>query len=190
MGGFVSAELAIAFPDLVERLVLVSAAGISTATMREGPAAVVGRGLQFGMLRRRSHSTRDPMLIRPKLRHHAVGFVFRHPTRLQTDLLYEMMGGVGKEGFYPQMLANMTYDFRERVPQIGCPTLVVWGREDRLVPIADGIAYEKMIPDARLLILEDTGHVPMAERPVDVQRSRRRVHGRDGAAERKADAVA
>jgi pimeloyl-ACP methyl ester carboxylesterase len=190
MGGFVSAELAIAFPDLVERLVLVSAAGISTATMREGPAGVFGRGLQFALLRRARHSRRDPMLIRPKLRHHAVGFVFRHPTRLQTDFLYEMMGGIGKEGFYPQMLANMTYDFRDRVPQIGCPTLVVWGREDRLVPIADGIAYEELIPDARLLILEDTGHLPMAERPAAFNEAVAEFVAEVGAAEAKADAVA
>jgi pimeloyl-ACP methyl ester carboxylesterase len=190
MGGFVSAELAISSPDLVERLVLVSAAGISTATMREGPAAVVGRVLQFGMLRQAKHSRRDPMLIRPKLRHSVVGFVFRHPTRLRTDFLYEMMGGVGKEGFYPQMLANMTYDFRERVPQIGCPTLVVWGRQDRLVPVADGIEYERMIPDARLLIMEDTGHLPMAERPVAFNDAVAEFVAEVGTADAKADAVA
>jgi len=34
-----------------------------------------------------------------------------------------------------------------------------------LVPVADGVEYERLIPDARLLIMEDTGHLPMAERP-------------------------
>jgi pimeloyl-ACP methyl ester carboxylesterase len=190
MGGFVAGELAIAFPDLVERLVLVSAAGISTAHMRQGPATVFGRILQFGMLRQAKHSRRDPMLIRPKLRHNVTGFIFRHPTRIQTDLLYEMMGGVGKDGFYPQLLANMTYDYTERVPHIGCPTLVVWGRQDMLVPIADGIAYERMIPDARLLVMEDTGHVPMAERPIAFNEALAEFVAEVGAADAKADAVA
>jgi pimeloyl-ACP methyl ester carboxylesterase len=165
MGGFVAAELAINFPDLVERLVLISAAGISSADMRHGPAAPVGRLLQFATLRGRRHSKRDPMLVRPKLRHVVIGFIFRHPTRIETDFLYEMMGGLGKDGFYPQLVANLSYDFRDRVPEIRCPTLVVWGRQDMLVPVADGVEYERLIPDARLLIMEDTGHVPMSERP-------------------------
>ncbi len=165
MGGFISAELAIAHPSRVERLVLVSAAGISSASMRNGPAIAFGRALQIGVGQRWKHSTKHPVLLRPRLRHVAVSTVFRHPTRISTDLLYEMMGGMGRDGFYDQLIANISYDYTERLGEIAAPTLVVWGREDGLVPLADAYEYDRIIPDSRLLILEDTGHVPMAERP-------------------------
>ena len=45
------------------------------------------------------------------------------------------------------------------------PAFIVWGRNDRIVPLAGAYEYEKLIPNARLVILEDTGHVPMLERP-------------------------
>jgi pimeloyl-ACP methyl ester carboxylesterase len=41
----------------------------------------------------------------------------------------------------------------------------VWGREDNLVPVEDADEFERLIPNARKVILEDTGHVPMIERP-------------------------
>ncbi|MEA2347300.1 MAG: hypothetical protein QOG62_1087 [Thermoleophilaceae bacterium] len=165
MGGFVSAELAIRAPDLVDRLVLVSAAGLSTAAMRQGPVVAFARVLQIGLAQGYTHSRSHPVLIRPKLRHRAAGTIFRHPTRIPTDLLYEMMGGMGKDGFQDQLMANITYDYTERIPEIGCPTLVVWGREDMVVPVSDALEYDRLIPDARLLIMDDTGHVAMAERP-------------------------
>ena len=43
MGGFVSSEVAIRFPELVDRLVLVSAAGITSANVYRAPALMVGR---------------------------------------------------------------------------------------------------------------------------------------------------
>jgi pimeloyl-ACP methyl ester carboxylesterase len=49
--------------------------------------------------------------------------------------------------------------------EIACPTLIIWGAEDRLVPVQDADEFEWLIPDSRKLIYEDTGHLPMVERP-------------------------
>ena len=57
------------------------------------------------------------------------------------------------------------YDYRERLPDISCPTLIVWGENDQIVPVADADEYERLIPDARKVIFEDTGHLAMVERP-------------------------
>ncbi|HSO97647.1 MAG TPA: alpha/beta hydrolase, partial [Solirubrobacteraceae bacterium] len=61
--------------------------------------------------------------------------------------------------------ALVTYDFRDRLPEIACPTLIVHGREDGLVPVADADEFNRLIPQSRLLLLDETGHVPMMERP-------------------------
>jgi pimeloyl-ACP methyl ester carboxylesterase len=61
--------------------------------------------------------------------------------------------------------AIVDYDFRERLPEIEDPTLIVWGRNDRVVPVAGAHEYEQLIPNTRLEVWEDTGHLPMLERP-------------------------
>jgi pimeloyl-ACP methyl ester carboxylesterase len=43
--------------------------------------------------------------------------------------------------------------------------MIVWGRNDEIVPVEDAFEYERLIPGSRRVIFEDTGHVPMLERP-------------------------
>jgi pimeloyl-ACP methyl ester carboxylesterase len=45
------------------------------------------------------------------------------------------------------------------------PTLVIWGREDRLLPLEDGRHVAAQIPGARLVVIDDCGHIPSAEQP-------------------------
>ena len=54
--------------------------------------------------------------------------------------------------------------------QIAVPTLVLWGRQDELIPVADGEKAADRIPGARFEVLEETGHMPMEERPEDFLR--------------------
>jgi pimeloyl-ACP methyl ester carboxylesterase len=99
------------------------------------------------------------------LRHWALALVVRHPTLLKVDLAVEMARGAWSDGLMPALEATLEYDFRDRLPEIGCPTLVVWGGEDMLVPAKDADEFERLIPDCRKVVMEDTGHVPMLERP-------------------------
>ena len=62
---------------------------------------------------------------------------------------------------------NPTYDpkLERRLERITSPTLIVWGKNDRLVPSAYGDAFHGLIPGSELVILEGTGHMPMFEKP-------------------------
>ncbi len=168
MGGFVSTELAIAFPQRVERLVLVSAAGISTyrhpGVERAGPylrrlAPMVA--LYTGWTAAQS----DWVTRRPGLRNLTLGLVTRHPDRLPAALAAEQLRGAGKPGFMQALQANIDYPIEQRLPEIACPTLIVWGAEDKVIPVADADVFERLIPNSRKVIFEDTGHVAMLERP-------------------------
>jgi pimeloyl-ACP methyl ester carboxylesterase len=167
MGGFVSAELAIAFPQRVERLVLVSAAGLSIEYQRNDRALAAMRRLEnvltfyTGWIASRS----DSVTRRSRLRKATLGLVARHPERLHPALAAEQLRGSGKPGFIDALDALTDYPIRDRLPDIACPTLIVWGTDDRLVPLADASEFERLIPDSRKLIFDDTGHVPMLERP-------------------------
>jgi len=73
--------------------------------------------------------------------------------------------GTGKPGFVAALDALTNYPIRDRLPDIACPTLIVWGTRDRLVPVRDAWEFERLIPDSRAVVWRDTGHVPQLERP-------------------------
>ena len=78
--------------------------------------------------------------------------------------------GAATPGFQDALDALTSYDFRDRLPGIECPTLIVWGREDMLVPVKDADEFERLIPQSREVLMDDTGHVPMLERPTTFNR--------------------
>jgi pimeloyl-ACP methyl ester carboxylesterase len=163
MGGFTAAEFAIQYPQRVERLVLQAAAGISTNDLQREPLLVGARVVAAVMARGATKSRL--FATRPRMRHLALQVAIRHPSRIPADFAWELIEHSGREGFEPALRAILSYDFRDRLSQISCPTLVIWGREDMLVPARDADEYASLIPDARKIVFEDTGHSPMMERP-------------------------
>jgi pimeloyl-ACP methyl ester carboxylesterase len=167
MGGFIGVELAIRFPERVERLVLVSAAGLSIEYLRmERTLALLGTldnrlAAYTGWLASRS----EALARRPRSRRMIFGIVAHRPDRLPGPLIAEQVRGSGKPGFVPALDALTDYPIRDRLGEIGCPTLIVWGAEDRLVPVRDADEFARLIPKARKVVWPDTGHVAMLERP-------------------------
>lgn len=49
------------------------------------------------------------------------------------------------------------------LPEVRVPSLILWGREDRMVPVASAHTWLAGIPHARLVILNGIGHLPMVE---------------------------
>ena len=165
MGGFVAAEVARESPERVNRLVLVSAAGITSADLERSPGPAVLRA--GGALATYAAARFRQIAARPITRHMALALVARHPSLLAPDLVYEgLMKGTGKPGFNDALRATLDYDFRDRLDDIRSPTLIVWGQDDAVIPAHDADEYERLIPNSRKVVLDDTGHVPMVERPV------------------------
>jgi pimeloyl-ACP methyl ester carboxylesterase len=169
MGGFVSAETAIEFPERVERLVLVSAVGITISDLRREPVMAWGRMAM--MAGARGAAEKRMAIVRPRIRHLVYSTILRHPSRIALEMLWEMSEGAGRSAFRGALEAMLDYDFRERLGDIRSPTLIVWGEDDMLVPVADADEYERRIPDARKLLMKDTGHVAMVERPPTFNRA-------------------
>jgi pimeloyl-ACP methyl ester carboxylesterase len=164
MGGFIAAELAIRQPARVERLALVSAAGISSANVARLPVLTLGR-IGAAMMANQAVDHRY-IAMRPRARQLALGLVARHPRLLAPDLAYEgLMRGADKPGFNSALRACLEYDFRDRLPEIEAPTLIVWGEKDSILSVRDADEYERLIPNTKKLVMRDTGHVPQVERP-------------------------
>ena len=167
MGGFIGIELAIRFPERVERLVLVSAAGLSIEYLRnERALAVLGAlGNRLAAYSGWVASRSDALARRPVARRAIFGIVAHRPDRLPGPLVAEQVRGSGKPGFIPALDALTDYPIRDRLGEIACPTLIVWGAEDKLVPARDADEFARLIPNSRKVVWPDTGHVAMLERP-------------------------
>jgi pimeloyl-ACP methyl ester carboxylesterase len=164
MGGYIAAEVAIQFPQRVSRLVLVSAAGISSAETARAPILTAGRVATA--LAAYSAARYRALASRPLSRHLSLAMVARHPRLLKADLAYEgFFKGAGKPGFDAALRASLDYDFRDRLPEVRVPTLIVWGEKDAIIPVRDANEFERLISDSRKVVMRDTGHIPMAERP-------------------------
>jgi len=167
MGGFVAAEFAIRYRAQVHKLCLASPAGLSMEHMRnernQGLRARAENVLFFGTYWLASRSER--VVRSARLRRALLLLLAEHPERLPGRLIAEQAHGAGKPGFADALDAMTGYPLRDRLGEIACPTLVVWGAHDRLVPLCDAAEFEWLIGQARKLIYEDTGHLVMLERP-------------------------
>jgi len=171
MGGFIATEVAINDPERVEKLVLVSAAGITWARARREPAEMVGRvGRAAAPLALRLQMSG---IRRPRLRRRAFQGVVHDPNSLRRELLWEnFVPAWNSPGYFDASTTLFGYDIRDRLVEIEVPTLIIWGRNDRVVPVPAALAYQKRIGDnAKLEIFDHCGHIPQAERPVRFNRT-------------------
>ena len=149
MGGFIATEVAVAEPDRVEKLVLVSAAGITWARARREPAAMIGRMVRAATPLTMRWQTGAGMR-RPQARRISFQGVFHDPNALRRELLWENVVPALSSPGYLDAFVNLTgYDIRDRLDEIEDPTLIVWGRNDRVVPVPAAFSYRKRIAPTR-----------------------------------------
>ena len=59
------------------------------------------------------------------------------------------------------------HNLRDRLKSIKAPTLLIWGKQDKVTPAFVAEEFHKLIDDSRLVLLDECGHAPMMERPED-----------------------
>lgn len=67
-----------------------------------------------------------------------------------------------------QRIFNDSYhmgDLAERLPGVTMPTMVLWGKEDRLIDVSSVAVWQTVLPKAKVEIWDGIGHMPMVERP-------------------------
>jgi pimeloyl-ACP methyl ester carboxylesterase len=169
MGGFISAEAAIAEPERFERLALVSAAGISHASMKKRPAETAAR--MAAAMAPLTLTAQEQALLRPRLRNLMFRGLFHDPSALRSELIWEVFHhGAGRKGLLPAVQGLVGYDFLDKLEEVAVPTLIVWGRNDHVVPPSDAAGYGRRLRNSRTVIFDHCGHLPMVERPVRFNR--------------------
>jgi pimeloyl-ACP methyl ester carboxylesterase len=108
---------------------------------------------------------------RPRARAAAFRGLARHPERLRPELLWEFFnGGDRGDGFGDALTSLAGYDILDHLEDVDLQTLIVWGRNDRVVPPADAAQYARRLRNSTTVIFDDCGHLVQAERPVRFNR--------------------
>jgi pimeloyl-ACP methyl ester carboxylesterase len=107
----------------------------------------------------------DAIARRPRARRMLMRLVVHDADRLPAPLIAEQVRGARNAGFVDALDALTDYPIRARLGEIACPTLIVWGTDDHLVPVRDADEFERLIPGARKVVWPETGHMAMLERP-------------------------
>jgi 3-oxoadipate enol-lactonase len=163
LGGFVAQELALARPDLVDRLVLVCTSYGGRGPQAMSPAALAD---MMGL------GTFSAEAAARKALAAATGEVYRaeKPEEFEQIVRWRLADSPSAVSYYEQAKAGARFDLSGDVGHITSPTLVIHGAEDRYVPPANARALAEAIPGAKLRLLEDAGHLVFVERFADVNR--------------------
>jgi pimeloyl-ACP methyl ester carboxylesterase len=147
-GGWIAAEMATMAPAALRRLVLVGAMGIKPERGEIADQALVSY-IDYVRL-----GFADPRAFE-----RVFGAEPATPTLEQWDLNREMTFRIAwKPYMYNPALPHL-------LGGVATSTLVVWGRDDRIVPLECGERYVKALPQARLSMVEGAGHYVEMEQP-------------------------
>ena len=170
MGGHISLGFALRFPSLVERLVLVNSAGLGTQWHWQVLAKLL---VKIPRLHGRIREIGSRETIKLSLRN-----IVHDPELITEDIIDEISENVAARGSgraWRSYLENemdwsgYQNDFLDRLPEITIPTLIVHGSKDRLIPLKWATKAHQLMPDSKLCILEQCGHWPPREKPVEFQ---------------------
>jgi pimeloyl-ACP methyl ester carboxylesterase len=167
MGGYCALEIVARAPGRVSALALVD-----TSARPDTPEGRAAREGQIARAPAALAAIVDELL--PK---------WVHPSRLAdpavADVVRAMARGRGPEAFVRQQRAIMSRaDSRPRLAAIRCPTAVICGRQDVLLPLEVHEEMARGIPGAALEVIEDCGHLAPLERPAEVAAALRRLLGK------------
>ena len=102
-----------------------------------------------------------------------------HQDRIAEDIQRRLSHPFPEQAYRAQMVAAALHNCYRRLARIEAPTLVVHGREDRMVPVANAEILAERIPRAELRILAGAGHLYSTEEPdVDEEIARFFLGGR------------
>jgi 3-oxoadipate enol-lactonase len=158
LGGMVAQQLAIRHPERVRSLVL--GATHAGGPQLHWPDAEVLRFLHKRLRMRPEEGAWSSVAFN-------YGEYCRreHPERIAEDVAQRLAHPFPEQAYRAQLWAGALHDTAGMLHRITAPTLVVHGREDRMIPVENGRLLAERIPNARLLEVEDSGHLYPTEAP-------------------------
>ncbi|MEL7067655.1 MAG: alpha/beta fold hydrolase [Cyanobacteria bacterium J06581_3] len=156
MGGGVAIELVTARPDLVQKLVLLDAVGFA-------PAPVIGRFMFSPVDKWATNFLRNPKVRRKISENAYCNKSFVTPDAELCAALHLQMPN-WQEALIAFTKSRGYGSLSGKIAQVSMPTLVLWGRQDKILGTKDAARFEQVLPNSQLIWIEDCGHVPHLEK--------------------------
>lgn len=163
-GGTVSMQVALQYPDRVEALILVDA-----AVYAGGGAPSWVRPI----LKTPQMDHLGPLVAR-QLEAQGIEFIktaWHDPSKITPDIFEGYQKPLQAENWdkalWQLTLASQESGLVERLDEITMPTLVITGDDDRIVPTEQSLRLAKELPNAKLKVIAQSGHLPHEEKPIE-----------------------
>ena len=161
LGGYIAWATAVFHPDRVSKLVLVDASGYPY-----DPESVP---LAFKLSQNPLASRLLKNVLPKSMVEKSVKNVYGNPDLVTDELVnryYELSLREGNRSAlkarFEQTLPGALMD---KIGTINVPTLLIWGRKDKLIPLKFGKRFKQEIVNSQLIVFDDLGHVPHEENP-------------------------
>jgi pimeloyl-ACP methyl ester carboxylesterase len=165
MGGRLAWRYALASPRNLSALILINAGGAPPRPDAEKPRPYLGaRIMRHPVGRLLAQHITPRSMFEQSLRDGTADDAF--VTENMVDRYWELMRYPGnRRAAGLRAVADRETHYGQRLSEITVPTLIVWGAQDRVTPPYDAKTFDEMIPNSRLVIFEDVGHIAMEEAP-------------------------
>jgi pimeloyl-ACP methyl ester carboxylesterase len=163
-GAMVACEMAAADPGCASRLVLIDSLGF----WRDADPIANWMVLEPAQLRARVFRDPDGEAARRM-------FGMTDDAQATPAARIRMTWAMGATGKFIWPIPDK--GLKKRIHRVTAPTLIVWGKEDRLVPLVYADEFARRLPGARVETVSDAGHAPHLERPDTVARLVREFAG-------------
>ncbi|MBK8627747.1 MAG: alpha/beta hydrolase [Saprospiraceae bacterium] len=161
LGGAIAWNYTYQYPEKVKKLILIDAAGYPMVSESKPIAFTIA---QTPVLKHLLNYV-TPKFLAAK----SVMNVYDDPTKVTekvVDRYFELFLREGnRQAFIDRMNFSEYPDYLKKIRSIKVPTMILWGENDKLIPVANAYKFQKDLPNDTLVILKKTGHVPMEEDP-------------------------
>jgi len=161
LGGWIAWEYALAYPGQVSKLVLLDSAGFIDE--RNLP-------LPFRMARTPFFNRVIKFAVSRGMLEEFVREVYYNKSRITVELVdryYELFNREGNPEAFLRLVNARYKDNSRQLRKLKIPVLILWGKEDRWLPVENAYRFHETIPENDLIVYDYVGHLPMEEIPED-----------------------
>jgi pimeloyl-ACP methyl ester carboxylesterase len=161
LGGYIAWATAVLYPERVSKIILVDASGY--------PFKSESLPLAFKLSKNPIASRLLKNVLPKSLVKKSVENVYGNPDLVTSELVdryYDLALRKGnRNALKERFKQTVPGDLAKKISTINVPTLIIWGRKDKLIPIKLAMKFKKDIINSQLVIFDDLGHVPHEENP-------------------------
>ena len=161
LGGAIAWRFTLEHPDKVDKLILIDAAGY--------PSQAQSVPIAFKLARLPVLNTIATFITPRFLAKSSLENVYADDSKINKELIDQYFDLTLRQGnrqaYLDRLSVKRDSTIYMQIKTIQQPTLILWGEQDNLIPVANAIRFHDDLPNDTLVVLQNSGHVPMEENP-------------------------